>query len=329
MGFGVRDSQGGIRMKNPGKAMWVAVVTLLVAAPVFSQSENQQGQGQAVVTVLPKQAGALPPSVTGQDMSVKLNGRQARVTSWKPLQSPENSLELVVLIDGAARSSLGAQFDSIAHFIKSLPPNTKAAIAYMEYGRAVLAGPLSTDQAKVLHEIHMPAGSSGSDASPYFCLSDLAKNWPSSDRAARREVVMVTDGVDNYHPEYDPEDPYVQAAIADSVHAGLVVYSIYWQSKGGADNTSYQSNAGQSLLLEVSQATGGKSYWQGMGNPVSFEPFLDEITRRLRNQYELGFASGLTGKPQVETLKLKFSAPGAEVDSPQQVIVYPAPPARN
>jgi hypothetical protein len=31
----------------------------------------------------------------------------------------------------------------------------------------------------------------------------------------------------------------------------------------------------------------------------------------------------LKGKPEVETLKLKLSAPGAEVNAPQQVLVAP------
>jgi len=66
----------------------------------------------------------------------------------------------------------------------------------------------------------------------------------------------------------------------------------------------------------------------GMGNPVSFQPYFDELTRRFQNQYELGFASGLNGKPQVETLKLKLSAPGAEINSPGQVMVYPATSAQ-
>ncbi len=69
----------------------------------------------------------------------------------------------------------------------------------------------------------------------YFCLSDLAKRWPSQDPAARREVVMVTDGVDNYQRQFDPEDPYVQAAIADSLRAHLVVYALYWKNQGRAE----------------------------------------------------------------------------------------------
>jgi hypothetical protein len=196
----------------------------------------------------------------------------------------------------------------------------------MENGNAKFTGPLTTDHAEVLHGLHLPVGPS---ASPYFCLSDLAKHWPSADRDARREVVMVTDGIDPYHPELDMDDPYLQAAIADSVRARLVVYSIYWQGKGRAGSSEYENNAGQNLLAEVAQATGGKNFGNSMmGNPVSFQPFLDELTRRFRNQYELGFTTGLTGKPQVETLKLKLSAPGTEINSPGQVMVYPAAPAQ-
>jgi hypothetical protein len=323
-----RASKGELLMKNLGIAICLAVTVLVAAAPGFSQSESELGQGQAVVTVLPKQEGALPASVTGQDLSVKVDGKPARVTSWKPFQSPENSLELVLLIDGSARSALGSQFDSIEHFVKSLPPNTKAAIAYMQNGSAVFSGPLSADHAEVLRGLHLPAGSPGSNASPYFCLSDLAKHWPSEDHGARREVVMVTDGIDLYHPELDFDDPYLQAAIADSVRARLVVYSIYWQGKGNAGGSSYQNNAGQNLLAAVAQATGGKNFGTGMSNPVSFQPYFDELTRRFRNQYELGFTSSLNGKPQVETLKLKLSAPGTEIDSPGQVMVYPAAAAQ-
>ena len=104
--------------------------------------------------------------------------------------------------------------------------------------------------ADVLKGLHLSSGIPGSNASPYFCLSDLAKNWPSHDRTARREVLMVTDGVDNYNRQYDPEDPYVMSAINDSVRAGLVVFSIYWKDMGRANNTWYETNAGQNLLLK-------------------------------------------------------------------------------
>jgi hypothetical protein len=303
--------------------LWVAALTLLGSAPGFSQGAPQQGQGQVVVTILPKQEGKPLASVTAQGISLKVNGRPASITAWKPLQGTANSLELVLLIDGSARNNLATQFGDIRHFVNNLPPNVTAAIAYMQNGSAVFAGALSADHAKVSSELHLAGGQINSSSSPYFCLSDLAKHWPSQDRGARREVVLVTDGIDNFQNGYDPEDPYVQASIADAVRAGVVVYSIYWVNSGAADNSLAANNIGLSLLSELSQATGGKSYWSGTSNPVSLAPFLDELARRLRNQYKLDFTAPLGGKAEVANLKLKLSVPGAEINSPQKALLSP------
>ncbi|MGD0520231.1 MAG: hypothetical protein ABSA48_03145 [Terracidiphilus sp.] len=308
-------------MNKLGMAMLMVAGALAMAAPAFAQGDNATGQGRAVVTILAKQPGGAPANVTQQNVSIKVNGKPSIVTSWVPLSGPNDSLELVILIDSAARTSLGTQLDDIRHFVNSLPPNAKAGIAYMMNGRAVFAGPLSADHAQVLSALHLPAGSFGTSASPYFCLSDLAQHWPSGNREARREVVMVTDGVDYYEMRFDPDDPYVQAAISDSVKARLVVYSIYWMNQGRVDLSVYQNNASQSLLLEVTDATGGKSYWQGMGNPVSFQPYFEDLSRRLANQYELDFTARLDSKPTVETMKLKVNAPAIQIAAPQQVFV--------
>lgn len=285
------------------------------------------GGGQAVVTVLPKNDKQPTADVSQQAIKIELNGKQTPISNWQPLRSSRSDIEFVILIDGGARASLGRQMGELQHFASFLPPNVKVAFAYMENGRAALAGPLTADHAKAIQGLHMPMGVPGSSASPYFCLSDLAKHWPSSDLNARREVLMITDGVDQYERHYDPEDPYVQAAINDSIRAHLVVYSIYWLSNGRADRSWYENNAGQNLLLQVDQATGGKSYWQGMGNPVTFQPYFDDLNRRFNNQYELQFTASVN-KPEMENLKVKTSESNVKVDAPQRVLVAPHGAAR-
>jgi hypothetical protein len=311
-------------MKTPKikLAALVAAGVVLAAGAAFAADSNaQQGQGSAVVTVL--QGQEIPGGIPQQSLQLKLNGKESSITGWAPY-GPQSKVELVVLIDDGARTSLGTQLADIAKFIGGLPPNAKVALAYMINGRASLSGPLTTDRAAVEHQLHLPLSGMGSvDASPYFCLSDLAKNWPSQDATARREVVMVTDGVDNYDHRYDPEDPYVQAAIDDAVRARLIVYSIYWTNSGRFDRSEYGADTGQNLLAMVTGATGGNSYWMGTGNPVSFQPYLSDIDRRLANQYELDFMTPVGSKPQIETLKLKLSAP-AKIDAPQEVFVHAA-----
>lgn len=300
---------------------------LLLAAPIAMAADsnqndnNQPSQGRAVVTVLP--GTEIPGGIPQDALHLKIDGKQSSVTGWTALHSPASKIQMVLLIDDGARESLGIQMGEISKFIQGLRPDVEVTLAYMENGRAVMAGPLTTDHAAVVRELHLPiSGSPGISASPYFCLSDLAKHWPSNDDHARREVVMVTDGVDYYEMRYDPEDPYVQAAINDSVRAHLIVYSIYWRNQGRFDRSGYAADDGQNLLAQLSQATGGNSYWEGYGNPVTFQPYFADIDRRIHNQYELDFMTPAGGKPQMASLKLKVSAP-AKIDAPQQVYVHP------
>ncbi len=291
-----------------------------MGASGFAQGEFE-GQGKVIVTVLPKHEGDPAPSVSQSGAKLKVNGKEAEISKLVPLTGPDNVLELVVMIDGSARNSLGRQFDDIEQFIKSLPPNVVSTIAYMQNGQTTMTGPFSADHAAVLKGLHLPGGSPGSNGSPYFCLSDLAKRWPSRNPAARREVLMITDGVDPYNLRFDPDNPYIQSAISDSAKAGIVVYTIFWRGQGRIGDSQYENNAGQNLSLILTEATGGKSFWLGSGNPVSFQPYLEELTRRFRNQYELSFVSPLKNKSEVLPMKLKFSVPGSGVDAPEQVFV--------
>lgn len=301
----------------------LALAGFVATTPLaFPQNENQ-GHGEAVVTVLPRKSDAPPSNVPRQAVQISVNGKTTAVSNWQPLRGDQAGVELVLLIDQGARTSLGREWNDITRFVQTLPPNVKVAFAYMENGRAVPAGPLTTDHAHALKGLHLPTGQPGESASPYFCLSDLARHWPSSDRSVRREVIMITDGVDLYHPRYDPDDPYVLAAIQDAAHAHLLVYSIYWRNAGVGDRGGYESDTGQNYLLEVTQATGGNSYWIGLGNPVTLQPYFQDFNRRLENQYELGFAVPLRGKGDLQTLRVKVQARDATVTAPRQVWITP------
>jgi hypothetical protein len=311
-------------MKTRSKSTIMAAAVLLAAAP-FAMAQNEgQGQGNAIVTVLPSGGNVATAGVPQDAVHVQVDGRNASITRWQSTKGISAPVELVLMIDDGARASLGRETGDIRHFLETLPPNVKVTVAYMEYGRAALAGPLTADHEKVLAELHLPVGAPGMNASPYFCLSDLANHWPSSDASARREVIMITDGVDYYDVRYDPEDPYVMTAIRDAARADMVVYTIYWKNTGLLARTGYATYAGQNLLSEVTGATGGYSYWIGYGNPVSLTPYFDDFNHRLKNQYELGFLAPLHGKPQVESLKVNITAHNLKTTAPQRTYVVPA-----
>jgi VWFA-related protein len=304
-------------MLRPRILTAILLASALGAAPLLAQENTVSAQ--TVVTVVPKSGEAVP--LQKQDLKVWANGKQSEITSWQPLRGDNAGLEFVVLIDDSARTGLGLQLSDLAKFIQAMPPTTLAGVAYMQNGRAAFVQNLTADHALAAKALRLTNGVPGGNASPYFCLSDLAKRWPSENPKNRREVLMITDGVDRYNLRYDPDDPYLQAAITDSQRAGIIVYSIYYRDAGRLDRTNYETNAGQNLLSQVAQATGGNLYWQGLSNPVSFEPFLTDLNRRLENQYELGFTAPAKSKPELVELKLKSDIAHINVYAPQKVPV--------
>ena len=135
--------------------------------------------------------------------------------------------------------------------------------------------------------------------SPYFCLSNLAKNWPSKERVPRRVVFMVTNGVDPYYGSADLQDPYVGAAIKDAQQAGLLVYSMYFANRGMGNRNDFRILAGQSYLLRVANETGGDFYSLAFSSPISFEPYLQQFDQSLNSQYLLTLAVEQPGWQQV------------------------------
>jgi len=308
-----------MQMRKRPFALLLIALFLLAAGFAFPQSnEPDQGVGEAVVTVLPPRQVEVSPAIVRNQLSLKVDGKAADISKWERLQGSDAPVQVIILIDDGTRPSLGNQLTDIAQFIQSLPSSAEVAVAYMDHGRANMAGPLNRDRAAVTRELRVPTGQPGISGSPYFCLSDLARHWPSGDISARRVVVMITDGIDNYERRYNPQDPYVQAAIHDAIRSRISVYSIYWSGEGFAQS-------GLNLLDQLAAATGGNSYWQGSGNPVSLQPYFKDLHRRLENQYRLGFTVPLPNGPRVASITLRASGASARLVTPHQVFVgHPA-----
>ena len=278
---------------------------------------QETSNARAVVTVNSKAAEDVT-TVPRQTMSVFENRKVQDVTGWVPLRGERSGLQLVVLMDDSSGGNLGLQLNDIKSFLAGLPPTTQVAIGYMRNGTPNLVQNFTSDHAQAAKALRLPAGIGGSNGSPYFCLSDLVRHWPGGDSNVRREVIMVTDGVDRYSgARFDPENPYVRAATSDAQKAGVIVYSIYYRGAGRLDRSALVTDGGQNYLTQVSGDTGGKVYLEGFGNPVSFAPFLSDIQRKLQNQYELTFVS--TAKPGLQNIRVRTSQPNTTLQWPARI----------
>jgi hypothetical protein len=299
-------------------AMVVAVGLFMlgVRPPLWAQETST---GRAIVTVNIKGAEGVT-TVPKQTISVYENRKLQDVAGWVPLRGERSGLQLVVLLDDSSGGNLGLQLNDIRSFLSGLPPTAQVAIGYMRNGTPNLVQNFTNDHALAAKSLRLPSGNAGINGSPYFCLSDLVKHWPGGDSNVRREVIMVTDGVDRYSgARFDPENPYVQAATSDAQKAGVVVYSIYYRGQGRLDRSFVATDGGQNYLTIVSGATGGKVYLEGFGNPVSFAPFLSDIQRKLQNQYELTYVSA--AKPGLQGIRVKTSQPNTSLEYPSRVPV--------
>ena len=287
-----------------------------LASSATAQTENTAGQAQIVVTVNANKSNAAAPLQQG-DIAVKVKGRPTDVVSVQPINDATEPTQLVFLFDESARSYLALQIPDLKKFILGLPASTSVAIAYMSNGRAVMAQKLTSDHKLAANSMRLTNGIPGITGSPYFCLSDLAKHWPSQEKA-RRVVFMVTNGEDPYYRTRDMQDPYLAAAIQDSQKAGLLVYSIYFRNTTGGGSASFSTLMGQSYLLRLADETGGQFYSMAMSSPVSFEPFLKQFKQSLQRQYLLTFAVGNTGWQRVQ---VQSKVSGLKLTAPKEIYV--------
>ena len=212
-------------------------LSLLVAAFLMPRSLLAQEKDadsrtavQIVVSGEPKHGNQVP-EITQEDVLVYQGHDRRPVTSWVPATGEHAGLELAILIDDSAGFSFGSQMQDIRTFITAQAPTTLIAVGYMKNGTVFLAQNLTQDHAAAAKSLRLPEGIVGAEASPYFSLQDFIKKWPSNPAIRRREVLMITSGIDAFYGGGYP-DPYVDAAIKDAQCAGIVVFSIYTPSAG-------------------------------------------------------------------------------------------------
>jgi hypothetical protein len=295
------------------------IVSLLVSGAVRPATGQETSTARAVVTVTTKQVEDLV-TVPRQSMTVYENRKLRDITGWNPLRGERSGLQLVLLLDDSSRGNLGSQLNDLKAFLVGLPPTTQVSIGYMRNGAPNLMQAFTSDHAQAAQSLRLPTGTAGINGSPYFCISTLVKHWPGGDQNVRREVIMITDGIDRYSGgRFDPDNPYVQAATSDAQRAGVIVYSIYYKGTGRLDQSALATDGGQNYLTQISDATGGQVYLEGFGNPVSFVPFLSDIQRKLQNQYELTYVS--SAKPGLQSIRVKTSQPNTNLKWPARVPV--------
>ncbi|MGA8490643.1 MAG: hypothetical protein WB711_09495 [Terriglobales bacterium] len=305
------------------KFVLCAVLTVLCSA-VWAEAapeETASATGIPVNLVVTAEArhGDSVPVINREDVMVYQNRDRAEVTGWAPAQEERAGLELFVLIDDSSNVSLGSQIEDLREFINSQPASTKIGVAYMQNGMAQVLQNLTADHSQAAKALRLPLGMPGVNSSPYFSLADLIKRWPAS--GSRREVLMVSDGVDRFWGS-GPDDPYIASVIEQAQRAGIIVFVIYTPGVGHYGVSFWRIWWGQNYLSRVADETGGESYSIGFyGAPVSFVPYLDGVSRRLSHQYWLTFIAAPGKKAGMQRVRVTTEVPNVDLVSADSIYV--------
>lgn len=297
-------------MKN---VLLPAAAALLLTASCIAQSEGPVNT--QVLVQIDSKAEQIPALA---DVTLKVDGKEQPLTAWS--QVPPNGAQIAFLIDDGLRESVGRELKTLQSFVNGLPPGTQVFVGYMRNGTVAASQNFTTDHAAAAANFRLPLGAPGISASPYFCLSEFVKHWPTDPaRPAARFVMMITNGVDPYNGSTrisNQDSPYVQAAITDAQRAGVSVSSIYFSDAGFRGNRG--SFSGQGYLTQLGDETGGRSYYEGSGSPISMAPFLAQFQHAISETFVATFTANASRNKLVE-IKADTKLHGVKLRTTKQV----------
>ena len=305
-------------MRRSVRFLFLSLLTLALAGLPLAAQQSPPGTPVSMVVTLEARHGAAIPEVQREDVMVHEGHDRDRVTAWTPLQGEHAGLELFIAIDDGLSPDLGSQLPDLRRFITSQPATTAIAVGYMRFGTMAVAQDFTTDHAQAVKALRLPVGDRGISSSPYLCLADLIAKWP--DHHVRREVLMISDGIDPLFGA-GANNPYVDRAIEAAQKAGVLVFSIYAHGAGHLGHSYWLMNWGQNYESQMADETGAEFYYLGFQNAVSFTPYLDDISQKLSHQYLLTFQAKPERKAGLRPVKITTEVKNAELVAANKVYV--------
>ena len=172
--------------------------------------------------------------------------------------------------------------------------------------------------------------------SPYLSLISLVKGWQQQN--VRREILMVTDGIDRLRgekpqpsrlgPSFGPVYHSMPTISTDATSASeisqrynVLVHSIYALGVGRAGRSSWDLQLGLSGLSKIAEETGGECFSLGTSQLVSFKPQLERLQKMLSNQYYLVFQAVPRKKAGLQRINIQTELSNSEILAPDNAWV--------
>jgi hypothetical protein len=283
------------------------------------------------------------PVLRPDAVQVKQGKNLLKVDQLIPAQGDNAALQLFILIDDTCDPVLGNNLNDLRDFINAQPAPTLVGIAYMSNATIQITQNFTGDHALAAKAVRLPRGNLSAMDSPYLSLMSLVKGWPQ--QKVRREVLMITDGIDRLrgerpsssqipsrgpggisNPSRSPStmptiSPDADTASRNSQRYGVIVHSIYATGAGRLGRNAWEAQLGQSGVAKISDETGGEYFALGIQNAISFKPYLDRLQKIFDNQYYLVFQAVPGKKDGLQRVNVSTEVPNADLAAADNVWV--------
>ncbi|MGA8409374.1 MAG: hypothetical protein WB680_19535 [Candidatus Acidiferrales bacterium] len=331
-------------------ALLIALVLLGFGARIVSPQENPATSGTVqvhmVITDEALRDDSEVPVLRPENVKVQQGKTSLTVDHLIPARGDNAALQLFILIDDTCDTSIGNSLNDLRDFINAQPATTVVGVAYMSNASIQIVQNFTADHAAVAKAIRLPRGNVSSMDSPYLSLISLLKGWP--EQKVRREVLMVSDGIDRLRGDateltsFTPANgrgtrgptptismstgmstisPDADRASTTAQRYGVIVHGIYATGVGRAGRNAWEAQLGQGGVGKIADESGGEYFSLGTQNLVSFKPYLDRLQRVLDNQYYLVFGTVPRNKAGLQRVKISTETAGFEIAAADNVWV--------
>ena len=239
---------------------------------------------------------------------------QTRLSIRSRINAPIN---LIVLIQDDLVSSIGLEIKGLSEFIRRLPRGSRVLVGYLRAGSMQVRHKFTADLERAARSLRPPIGvASAAPYNPYVEVIEALRRFDSQP-AGRRAILLVSDGLDISQGDFSSsagQSSDLQRAIDEAQRRSVAIYSFFAPTVTSSMGGNLIS-LGQSSLNRLSEETGGHAFFQGLGVPTSFDPFLKELSLTLDRQIALTYLS-THPRNGFHRIKIISSTPDVELDYP-------------
>lgn len=287
----------------------------LAQSPAVTSASTSRGGGPMTIPISIRVKGVKPePEIQMIDLTVTEDGDPQTVLSIRYRAS--SPLTLAVLIQDDVVSSISNEIKPLRDFINRLPRGSRVLVGYLRTGSLQVRQRFTPDLEKAAKALRAPVGSaSAAPYNPYVEVIEALRRFDSQP-SGRRAILLVSDGLDLSHGTDSSsagQSLDLQRAVTEAQRRSTAVYAFYAPTVGARD--SILAGNAQGSLLRLAEETGGRAFFQGTGAPVSFDPFIKELTSSLDRQIAVTYLSTHTEKG-FHRIQVRSLSAGVEIAHP-------------